>query len=232
MNAKTLDGSEASPTSVGSKMLNLFASPRLAFDEVVNTRPNAWNWLVPTILVCAASVLAQEVTVTADHIAEVIRGLLNSGSINEIQATALSEHWHPISRLATCVAVFIGTMWSASGLWLIGRFLLRRRFAFVKALEVAGLTSTILVLGAVVTALLALAVGDPAAQPGLSLFFSKLDPAGPLRAISEILNLFHLWAASVLTIGLARLSSVTVFEAGFWVFGFWIVARIALVILS
>jgi hypothetical protein len=213
-------------------MLNLFVSPKIVFEEIVNSPSSPRNWLAPTILACASSVFALEATTAPGRISAVIGGLLDSGSVNQIQAAALMAHWHAVSRFATCAGVFAGTLWSASALWLIGRFLLGRKFTFAKALEVVGLTSTILILGGLVTGLLAMAVGDPTAQPALSLFCSKLDPANPIRAISEILNVFHLWAASVLAIGLARLSGVMVFEAGFWVFGFWIVARMALVILS
>jgi hypothetical protein len=46
------------------------------------------------------------------------------------------------------------------------------------------------------------------------------------------LNFFHLWTTTVLAIGLSRLSGVTFKESAFWVFGYWLVARVALILLA
>jgi hypothetical protein len=114
----------------------------------------------------------------------------------------------------------------------MGRVFLKSSFKFSKALEVAGLSATILALGTVVTGLLTLAIGDPLARPALSLVCSKLAPDNPLLALAGVFNVFHLWSTGVLAIGLARLARVSVKEAGFWVFGFWVIARMTLNILS
>jgi len=45
----------------------------------------------------------------------------------------------------------------------------------------------------------------------------------------DILNFFHLWSTAVLAIALSRLCNVTFKEASFWVFGYWLVARIVLI---
>jgi hypothetical protein len=40
-----------------------------------------------------------------------------------------------------------------------------------------------------------------------------------------MLDVTSFWTAAVLSIGLAKLSKVTVVESAFWVFGYWIVLR-------
>src|SRR6266545_3563248 len=133
-----------------------------------------------------------------------------------------------VTSLTVCLAAFAGTFWSAFVLWFIGRVFLKVRFSYLKTLEVVGLTGIILVLGTIVTGLLIAASGDAAARPSLSMLGGKLC-AGRARQVLDTLNVFHLWTTTVLAIGLSRLSGVTFKEAAFWVFGYWLFARIALI---
>jgi hypothetical protein len=117
-------------------------------------------------------------------------------------------------------------------LWFIGRAFLRTRFSYMKAVEVVALTGSIVALGAIVTALLIGASGNPAARPALSFFAPRLPSDDPVRLVLDILNLFHIWTTTVLAIGLSRLGGVSLKESAFWVFGYWLVARLALILLA
>ncbi len=134
--------------------------------------------------------------------------------------------------MATCVGAFAGTFWSAFLLWFIGRAFLRTRFSYLKAVEVVALTSIIVALGAIVTALLIGISGDPATRPALSFFARRLPSTSHVRLLLDTLNFFHLWTTTVLAIGLSRLSGVSFKECAFWVFGYWVVARLALILLG
>jgi hypothetical protein len=220
------------PTSIVAKLINVFVSPSIVFDEVAASAPKTAHWLVPLILVCISSLVLVNITQSGERTAAVINQLLNDEKITAAQSTALSEHWESLSRVATCAGVVAGTFWSALVLWFINRLFLKGRVTFRKALEVAGLATTILILGAVITGLLIAATGDAAARPALSLLCAKLDPASPLRAAAGVLNIFQVWVVAVLAIGLSRLSGVSAKECGFWVFGYWIVVRLALGLLA
>jgi hypothetical protein len=137
-----------------------------------------------------------------------------------------------VSTLTVCGAAVVGSLWSAFVLWFISRFFLKVRVPAAKILEVIGLTSVILLLGTIVTALLGAAVGDPAARPALSLLAVGLKPESHLARVLGALNLFHLWTTAVLAIGLSRLAGVSFKEAAFWVFGYWVASRLALILLS
>jgi hypothetical protein len=225
-------GMEPHRTSLGAKLLNLFVSPAEVFDEVTATPPRLVNWLVPTLLVCVSGLAVLNTTTSPEQTAAAIRQLLDAGTITQDQASALTLHWQSVSRTALCLGAFLGTFWSALVLWFIGRVFLKCRFGFMKALEVAGLTGTILVLGTIVTGFLVAAFGDASARPALSLLFFKLAPDSPLRAAFGVLDCFYLWTTGVLTIGLSRLARVSPKEAAFWVFGYWVGLRIALVALA
>ena len=74
--------------------------------------------------------------------------------------------------------------------------------------------------------------GDPAARPALSILLLDSHPGDHLRAVLDVFNLFHLWSAAVLAIGLSRLTGVSAREAAFWTFGYWIALRVAIILLS
>jgi hypothetical protein len=220
------------PTSLGAKLLNLFVCPSLVFEEVSAGPGRPANWLVPTALACLSGLLVLETTTDAQQTAATLGQLVGAGKITHELATTLTAHWQMISGAATCLASFVGTFWSAFVLWFIGRVFLKSRFPFRKALEVAALSGTVLVLGLVVTALLALALGNASARPALSLLVLNLDPSNRVRALGELSNCFYLWTTVVLAIGLARLSRVTFKESAFWVFGYWLFARLSLILLA
>ena len=219
-------------TSLPSRMANILVSPSYVFDEVLNTPHRISNWVVPMILVCFASLLLLSPATTKERIAAGIHSQLEKETISATQVDQLSNAWNRTSVIVTCSAVVVGTGWSALVVWCLGRFLLKARFSFSKALEVVGLAQVILVLGVLVTLLLIAASGNPAARPALSFFAGSIPPEHPLRVFFDTLNVFHIWATAVLAIGLARLSGVSAKEAGFWVVGYWVILRGALILLA
>ena len=167
-----------------------------------------------------------------EQVRAVIAPYREAGRLTLEQAAALSAHWKRVSGLAIIVSAFAGTFWSALIIWFIGRVLLKTRFAYWKAVEVVGLSGTILILGAIVTALLISATGDPSARPALSLICAKLPPGTQLREVAGIFDCFQLWTISIMTVGLSRLCAVTIKESAFWVFGYWLLIKLALLVLA
>ena len=219
-------------TPIHQKLLNIFVSPGDVFEEVVATPPSVANWLVPTLLVCMAGLILLRTATTNEPSASAIKQLVEAGAVSSPQAEKLSGDSQMISWVTVCLGAIAGTFWSAFVLWFIGRMFLKSRFSFLKTVEVVGLTGIILALGTIVTALLIAASGNPGARPALSLFASELDPSNPIRPALDTLNLFHLWTMTVLAVGLSKLSSVSFKESAFWVFGYWLLARIALSMLA
>ena len=234
MNSASPESTRTYPTgtSLAAKLLNVFVSPGLVFEEVVSTPPKAGNWLVPLVLVTLSSLVVLGATTDLERASAAIASLVETGKVTQAQATALSTHWRSIGAVTLCVGAFAGTAWSAFLIWFIGRVFLKTRFTFQKALEVASLSATILVLGAIVTWLLGSATGDTSARPSLSMFDLKIQPGSSIRIAAGLLDCFHLWATAVLAIGLSRLAGVTVKESVFWVFGYWFFFKMALVLLA
>jgi len=234
--APSNSSSAPAPSSLVAKLFDVLASPGEVFDEVIAAPPRLGNWLVPTLLAVLASLILLRAmsneggpVAAMPQVGEAQAGTLDTAAIQPDPGSVGSQK---LSALITCAGAFAGTFWSAFLLWFIGRALLRIRFSYLKTVEVAALAGMILALGAIVTALLIGAVGDPAARPALSVFVRHLPTSDPVRLLLDTFNFFHLWAITVLAIGLSRLSRVSLKESAFWVFGYWLVARLALILLA
>jgi hypothetical protein len=210
----------------------MFVCPGEVFDEIVSARPAHANWLVPLALVCLTSLILLGEATPPHQPGETVGQLVDAGKLSAGQAEMIRDQWHTVSAGITCLGAIAGTAWSALVLWGIGRVLLKSRFSYVKALEVAGLTTMILVLANVVTALLIRASGSPGARPALSLLFPEVAPDNAFRQILDLANGFHLWTLGVLVVGLSKLSGVSLKEAAFWILGYWVFFRSGLILLS
>jgi len=232
MASETIIAADAPParTSLAQKLLNLFAAPGDVFEEVVSAPPTLANWLLPTLMVCLTQGLLLHALAPKEQTDAIIRQVLGAGTISAAEAQKLAGLWRLISSLTVCLGAFAGTFWSAFVLWFMGRVFLKTRFSFLKALEVAGISGVILVLGAIVTALLIGISDDPATRPALSLLAQKSLTGARLGAVLDSLNVFHLWATTLLALGLCKLSRASFRESAFWVFGYWLVARLAIIL--
>jgi hypothetical protein len=197
---------DVSVTTLPAKLANVFACPGELFDEVAASPHRAANWIIPTLLACLSGVI----------------------SILYLPAQEQSGLSAQPSMLIVIVSAWLGTIWSAFVLWVIGRVFLKMRFPYLKAVEAAALAGMILVLGTAITTLLTLATGNAALRPALSSFVHDFDPSNRVHAALAALNLFHLWATGVLAVGLSKLSGVSFKEAAFWVFGYWVGMRVIL----
>lgn len=219
-------------TPIHQKLLNILVSPGEVFEEVISAPTSIANWLVPTLLVCIAGIILLKAATTNEAASYAVEQMIEARGLAAAHEEKLPGGPEVIAWLAIGLGAFAGTFWSAFVLWFIGRVFLRTRYSFLKAAEVVGLTGIILVLGSVVTALLIGASDNPTARPALSLFASELDSNSPIRAVLDTMNLFHLWTTTVLAVGLSKLSGVSFKESVFWVFGYWLAARVALILLG
>ena len=215
--------------SLPTRMLNMLVTPGEVFDQVVAAPPRLANALVPTLLVVLTSLL---LLVAASQEAGPDWGEPDTAEPAAAQAEAGTAAWQRVSALAAGGGAVAGTFWSALLLWFIGRVFLKARFPLWKAVEVVALSGVIVALGSIVTALLVTAASNPASRPALSLLAPHLAPTSRFRMVLDTANFFYLWSTVVLAIGLSRLSGVSFKECAFWVFGYWLAARLALILLA
>jgi hypothetical protein len=229
-----LTASSAPPVSspLREKLLNMFVSPGEVFEEVVASPPKPACWLVPTLFVCLSAIISLLVAPRGESSSAEVRQLAEAGALVSFEPGKLSSRLLTLEMFTVAITAFAGTFWSAFVLWLLGRLFLKSRFSLRKATEVVGLTGMILALGTIVTALLVAATGDAAARPALSILVGQPNPGNKPYSGLEAINLFHLWTTTVLAVGLSKLARVSFSEAAFWVFGYWVAARVALIWLA
>lgn len=210
------------------RFVDVIASPADVFAEVAASGPTPINWRLPALLVCLTN-LAIIIALPLDNQGA---ALVESAGKSAPNLDSVSANFRLISMLTICGAAAGGTFWSAFVLWVIGKVFLKARFSYGKALEVAGLASVILALGAIFTAILTSVVSDGSARPALSLLLSKSEATGRLHNALDVFNVFHLWSTTLMAIGLSKLTATSFKECAFWVFGYWVALRFLLALLS
>ena len=114
-------------------------------------------------------------------------------------------------------------------LWLCGRWFLKARFGYMKAVEIAGLASVIIVLSMVISTLLAVILGRLYVGPSLALCVSDFDPKNRVHLLLGAANVVYFWHTAVLGIGLAKLSGGSTAKTLMVVFTYWLVAELLLI---
>ena len=230
-------------TSLAARLLNVFATPGEVFEEVQAARPATANWLVPAILaviVGVAAVLIQFaqpafVQHFRDQAAGTYDGMVKAGKMSQAEADKFVGIIEKVAQPAGCVAVVAGSFarvfWWALVLWLLALIFWKKKFSYLKAVEVAGLASMISVLGSVVALLLTVNFGKESA-PSLALAVPDFNPKNPVHLALAAANVFDFWILGVMATGLARLARVPFARAFFLVVGYWLALLVFLISLG
>jgi hypothetical protein len=237
---------EPSPTmSLGARLLNVFAIPGDVFAEVKAMGTCISNWLVPAVLTAIAIGITYSITMSQPAIRQKITEqqermldkVVQSGKMSRADADKQLEMMKKFSGPAFMVATgvmsgviggFLRVFWWAFFLWVLGRFLLKERFKFSKAMEVSGLAGMIGVLGLIVTMLLQINFSDLTSSPSLALLVDKFDEHNPRHLFLGLVNVFNIWQAIVLAVALSRLCGVPFSRAAFVFLPFWLVFQLTI----
>lgn len=219
----TADEPSVATTSVGAKLTNIFVQPGDVFDEVRQSPHNFLNWLVPTLISVVVGLVFVWVVFSQDTImqqmrdaqAKEIEAKVTAGKMSQQQADQAIQ---VTQRFMTPLVIkALGSVFTLLGcfawlfglsllFWLIGRFVLKADFGYLKAVEVTGLAAMITVLGTVLTMLIVVAMGNLAMNPGPVLLVRDFDSANKLHRVLSALSLPMLWHLAVMGTGLSRLS--------------------------
>ena len=160
--------------SLAARLLNVFAIPGEVFAGVRGSLISVGNWLVPAVLLAVVGVATAVVVVSqpafhkqihdrTEQYAKVLAQQVKAGKVKQLdadRALAVTRAFTTpaaLKSLLSVAAAVVGVarvFWWGLILWLLGRWFLKVRFGYPKALEVAGLGLMINVLGAVVVLLL------------------------------------------------------------------------------
>jgi Yip1 domain/Protein of unknown function (DUF2680) len=216
-------GSNQSSTSIWSRLLNVFAAPGEVFEEVKNSKPRASNWLLPALIYIVVGMISAFVIFSQPAILQqiheqqgrVMDQQVKAGKLTQAQAdqamAAMDKFAGPgLMIIFGCAGAafgsFIHIFWWALVLWLMGQLFLKIKFPFLKAVEIAGLATMIVVLGTVVTILLTVITGKLGITPSLGLLTSHFDLKNKTHLLLAAVNIFTFWNIGVAACGLSRVT--------------------------
>jgi hypothetical protein len=227
------------PTSLGARMVNVFATPSDVFDEVKASPAQTANWLVPALLALLVGwirswlVLNQEAIKQqfADMQEKQYQKMIDKGRMTREQLEAQRPMMEKVGNISRQVGMFVAPPLTAFGfiLWwglitfLVGNYALGGKFSYLKAVEVSGLIGVLAILESVIKTLLMLTFGSLFAGPNLAMLLVKeFDPANLTHGLLAAVDIVALWVLVVRSIGLARLSGASLGKCVAWVFGLWL----------
>jgi hypothetical protein len=243
------EGEAVPRMSLAARLLNVFAVPSDVFEEVKRSPNSVANWLVPTIVWAIVAALAAVIVLSQPAIQQQIREgqakaldeRVKAGKMTQEQAdqaSAITEKFMgpTILKLAgsitSVILSFVHVVWWAFLMWLMSRLMLRAPIGFIKALEVAGLAMMINVLGSIVGMLLIVNFGRMGATPSLALAVHDFDATRKSHLFMGAVNVFYLWQAGVMALGLGKLASVSFLRAAWVVFACFIVQETLLILIG
>jgi len=220
--------------SLAARLLNVFAIPGEVLDAVKGSRASVGNWLVPMVLAAVVGTISAIVLLSQPAIQRQMREQqtklltrqVEAGKMTRAQAdqtVALVQKFTlPITVIATVMVSVVRVLWWGFVLWLVGQLFLKVRLRYGKMLEVAGLSTMISVLGAIVTLLLTVKLAHGSAPLGLPLVISDFDATRKSTVVAGAVTVFSIWLVGVMSVGLARFAGVPFLRAAWLVFAFWV----------
>ena len=239
-NPEPATGVSKPPTSLASRLFNVFADPGEVFEEVKNSKSSVANWLVPTLALMVISVISVFVIFSQPAIVQQIRDQqasameqqVKDGKLTQAQADQALAMMDKVAgpgmlkifgSVGAVFVSFIRLFWWAFILWLMAMLVLKKKVPFLKMAEVAGLASMVLVLGAVITTLLTVIMGKLGLTLSPALAISNFNPQNKLHMLLAVPNAFNIWLLVVSASGLSRLAEVPFGKALLTVVIYWLV---------
>lgn len=226
----------APPMSLGGRLFNMYATPGEVFEDIRLRPPAVANWLVPALIAIVVGWIGSWLIFSQDAVLHQLSEMAEQGVQKQIermnaspeQAEQMREAAAKYGAIGQRVGGFLmppiaalGTpfMWGLL-LWLASKGL-RSQVAYMKMVEVVGLSSMIGILDGIIRTLMIVALGNLWAGPHAGMLVPGFDPQNSLHGVLAALSVMTFWILGVRAIGLARLTGSSFTKAALWVFGIW-----------
>lgn len=235
-----MDTQETATLSMGDRMLNVFSSPSEAFTGLKDSPSQATLWLIPFSIFIVLTVLFMYLLFTNDVLKTQIFDIqgrameqqVRDGAITQAQADQIREQMEGTGLgmfmvFGSVPAIFFVVVYFFCGalfLWLVSKVIFKNAAGYMKYVQLYGLASWVGVLGFVVTMLMVFGMGSIFATPSAAMaIFSEYDPLNKMHRLYSAINIFSIWQAAVIGIGLSKFSGKSVGMGIGVAFGLWIV---------
>lgn len=243
------NGTSTTPTSLLTRLTNVFTSPSELYEEVAVTPVQKSSWVVPWILALLMGViivvtLYSDVTLREQMLEIQSRGMqkaVEEGKMSQEQFEQIREQMSEagagvfigIGAVSSAVIISLMLFGATFALWLVAKFGFKAVLDYSKMLEVYGLATIVGVLGSIVSLLLMLAFHSMYASSGLGIaVIDSFDPENQMHQILAAINLFSIWQTAVVGIGLAKTGGKPLGTGLTVAFGLWIIWVLAAVTLG
>jgi len=230
-----------------ARLLNVFAVPGDVFEDVKTAPKSTANWLGPVVISAVVGGLAAIIMFSQPAIQQQIKEQQTKAIEKQVeakkmtreqadQAIAITEKFMGPTMMkifgvgGSLVFSVVRVFWWGFVLYLISQWFLKIRIPYPKALEVAGLSLMISVLGMIVGILLVVNLGKMFAGPSLALAVENFDLQRKSHVALGAANVFSFWFVGVISVGLAKLAAVPLIRALFLVFGYWVLQEFFFII--
>jgi hypothetical protein len=231
------------PTSLFSRLGNVLVAPGEVFTAVKTSPVNHANWWVPVLLFVMMNCVAVGLIYSQPSIRQQVEDLqdramqqqfqpqIDSGKMTQAQVDQVKVQASQWAATGAVVGALVGPVfgaavtpfWGGFVLWVGAALLFKRRFPYMKGVEVVGLAMVVMVLGALVRGLLAVATGNAFASLSPILLVKEYNAMNPLHNMLLTLDVFALWALCLRALGLSRLADISFGKAAAWVLTVWFV---------
>jgi hypothetical protein len=219
--------------------MNVFSSPTEAFADLAPSEPKPSLWLITFILsiVLASSfsiIMFSNETLKAQFMEtqnQAIQKQVDSGKMTADQADQARSRMENMGGMfiafgiiGSVVVISLAFFGAALALWLVGKFALKSTSGYTKYLEMYGISTWIGILGGIVTLLMVVGFNTMHATPSAALaIYTSFDPLNTTHKLLAALNVFSVWQAIVIGIGLGKLSGKSSMIGIGIAVGLWIV---------
>jgi hypothetical protein len=222
-----------------ARLLNVFAVPGEVFNDVKAAPASTANWLVPVLVSALAGGLAAIIMFSQPAIQQQIKEQQAKGFDKQVEAKKMTREQADQMLAATekfmgptvlkiagvlgsLFVSFVRVFWWGLVMYFLAQWFLKVKIPYMKALEVAGLSLMISVLGLLVGILLVVNLGKMFAGPSLALAVENFDVQRKSHLMLGAANVFSFWFVGVIAVGLSKLAEVPLIRAMFLVFGYWV----------
>jgi len=208
---------------LGSIIMNVISSPVDAFIGLREGESRPSLWLLPLIITIVFVGVMSYVLATnevfhqqiVDAQMQTMIDMVAKGKMTQEQATQASDRLQStgtgmfmafgivFGSIFVALFYFLGSLF----LWLGGKVVLKSTAGYGKHLEVYGIANWIGILGGIVTLMIMYAMNSMYASPSPALaIVSHYDVTDKMHKLLSALNIFSLWQAIVIGIGLSKLA--------------------------
>jgi len=225
--------------------MDVFSSPSEVFQNLKGTASSSVLWIVPLIAMLLVVIFSVVTIFTNETLKSEMRDIqsksvqkmLDEGKLTPAQAEAAESRTESMGGMMIVFGIIGGTIVAAvfffGGalfLWLANKMILHTAAGYGKHLEMYGIATWIGIAGGIVTILMMVGLGSLHGNPsGSLLVMSQYDTANHLHKLLSTLNIFSIWQAAVIGIGIAKLSGKSIgtgMGISFALWAVWIVIQV------